>query len=48
MNEEQLAAFNKALEEPKKEYVPVYLPAYPAYNPLAMVPYYGPRWWANP
>ena len=47
MNEEQLAAFTKALDEPKKEYVPFYLPAY-FYNPLSMVPYYGPRWWANP
>lgn len=38
MNEEQLAAFNKALEEPKKEYVPVpYL--WPAYPPV-MTPYY--------
>jgi len=48
MNEEQLAAFNKALEEPKKEYVPFYIPSYPVYNQLPMVPYYGPRWWANP
>lgn len=37
MNEEQLAAFNKALEEPKKEYVPVpyILPQYP------IIPYTG-------
>ena len=43
MNEEQLAAFNKALDEPKKEYVPVYFPI-PAYKPPVMVPYYGQMW----